>query len=317
MVFENTINSLKEKYGGYRKNVAATGSGKGLKKMTLIAWIIIMPYILWNIVFWLYPNIVSIPIALFETSLISAKAVFVGLDNFLDFFKREEFRMIMYNMIRFGIIYIPLSLVISMMLALMLNSVKNVALKSFLVISYFLPNLTAGVAYSVIFQKIFDPHSFLTKAISTITGTNIGWFSDTNIVLIPMAIMIVWKSSGYYALLLLANISSIPDSYHEAALIDGAGSFTRFWKITLPMINPTFVIVVIFAVTTFFGMFAEPLMLTEGGGPMLASYTFKMEIFHQIYDRMAVGYGAAVSLVAGIMSYVLVLLIKKFVGKEV
>ena len=129
--------------------------------------------------------------------------------------------------------------------------------------------------------------------------------------------MIVWKSSGYYALLLLANISTIPDSYHEAAVIDGAGPFTRFWKITLPMINPTFVIVVIFAVTTFFTIFAEPLMLTGGGGPMLASYTFRMETFHQIYDRMAIGYGAAVSLVAGVMSYALVLFIKKIVGKEV
>ena len=128
MVLENTINGLKEKYGKYLKNVAVTGGGKGkgVKKITLIAWGIILPYILWNIVFWIYPNIVSIPIAFFETSLISAKAVFVGLDNFLDFFKREEFRMIMYNMFRFGIIYIPLSLIISMVLALMLNSVKNI-----------------------------------------------------------------------------------------------------------------------------------------------------------------------------------------------
>lgn len=324
MIFGATINGLKEKYSGYMKSIAATGRGKGKKgkkkvslKMSLIAWGIILPYIIWNIVFWIYPNVASIPLALFDTSLIGVNSVFVGFGNFLDFFKREEFRMIMFNMVRFGIIYIPLSLIISMALALMLNSVKNVVLKSFLVISFLLPNLTGAVAYSVIFQKIFSPYSFLSKAISFIAGKDIGWFTDANIVLIPIAIMIAWKSSGYYALLLLANISSIPASYHEAAQMDGARAFTRFWKITLPMINPTFIVVVIFAATTFFSVFAEPLLLTGGGGPMLASYTFKLETVHQIYDRMAVGYGAAVSLVAGVMSYILVLLIKKFVGREV
>lgn len=321
MLFGKTINGLKEKYSGYIKNITSSERSKRTKKVTsgksLVAWGILLPYIVWNIVFWIYPNVVSIPLSLFDTSLLGINSVFVGFDNFLDFFKREEFRMIMYNMVRFGIIYIPLSITIAMVLALMLNSVKNVVLKSFLVISFLLPNLTGAVAYSVIFQKIFSPYSFLSKAISFITGTDIGWFTDANIVLIPIAIMIVWKSSGYYALLLLANISSIPDSYHEAAFIDGAGAFTRFWKITLPMINPTFVIVVIFAATTFFGIYGEPLMLTGGGGPMLASYTFKLETVHQIYDRMAVGYGAAVSLVAGVMSYIFVLLIRKFVGKDV
>ncbi len=320
-ILKKMVHNLKGKYNNYTKNIARTERGYGKKRISLrislVAWGLLLPYVLWNIVFWLYPNAASIPLAFFNTSLTGGHAFFVGFGNFLDFFKREEFRMIILNMFRFGIIYIPLSIVISMILALMLNSVKNIVLKGFLVIAFLLPNLTGSVAYSVIFQKIFSPYSFITKAISWISGTDIGWFTDVHLVLIPIAIMITWKSSGYYALILMANISSIPASYHEAARMDGAGPFTRFWKITLPMINPTFVIIVIFATTTFFSIYAEPLLLTGGGGPMLASYTFKLEAVHQIYDRMALGYGAAVSLVSSLISYTLVILIRKLVGRDI
>ena len=223
----------------------------------------------------------------------------------------------MNNILRFSIFYIPLSIIICLLVAVMLNAVKNKAIRSVIAISLFLPNLTSSVAYSVIFQRIFDPESFLTKIIQAITGIRVGWFSDPNIVLIPIAIMIVWKSAGYYALILYASLASIPSSYNEAAVIDGAGPFTRFFRITLPVINPAFLVVVIFSVTTFFTIFGEPYILTGGGGPLFASYTFKLAQFHQIYERLSIGMGSAVSIVAGTFSYLLVLAVKKFVGREV
>ena len=308
---------FKEKSKNYLEKVERRPREKPTLKLSVIGWMLVLPYVVWSLIFWIYPTVASIPISLFDASIIGTKNKFVGFQNFIIFITSIEFRMIMYNMIRFWIMYIPLAICLSMIVALMLDIIKNTKLRALFAIALFIPNLTSSISYSVIFSKIFNPNSFLSRAIYTISGKEIGWFSDPGIVLFPIAIMIAWKSCGYYALILLANISTIPKSYHEAAVMDGAGPLARFFKITLPVINPTFLIIAIYSVTTFFLIFGEPYLLTGGGGPMFASYTFKLEQFHQLYERLAVGMGAAVSIVAGLFAYAAVLVVKKLVAKEV
>jgi len=308
--------TLIKKYKSFKNNFNEDQlESKSGVKYASIAFLLILPYLLWNLIFWVYPNIMSIPITFFNWSIVGSEKQFIGLTNFIDFLLSEEFKAIITNMFKFSIIYIPAALILSMLISLMLASVENKKLRGIFTAAIILPQLSSAVAYTVIFSQIFHPNSLLSRFVSFIFNQRISWFSNPNLVLIPIATMILWKSIGYYSLLLTANITSIPKEYHEAALLEGATAWTRFWKITFPLINPTFVIIVIFSVTTFFAIFAEPYMLTAGG-PMLASHAFKLEIYHQIYERLAAGKGAAVAVIQGLISFSLVMMIRKILERK-
>lgn len=284
------------------------------KKTLKIGLLLVLPYIIYNLVFWVYPTAFAFPLALFKWDIISPSQ-FIGLQNFMEFWSSEEFRAIMWNAVRFMLIYVPFSMGVALVLALLFRAVQSIQLRAVFATVAILPHMSSPVAYSIIFYHILSPRGFLTLGLRNL-GLNPKWFSDPWWVIVTFVMIIAWKSSGYYALLFLAGLNSISQDVYEAAMLDSANWWTRFWQISIPLLNPALVVVMILSVQTFFIIFSEPFLLT-GGGPMLASNTFSLEAFNQLYNNLKVGYSAAISITQGLTTFVFIVILKKVIQREI
>lgn len=147
-------------------------------------------------------------------------------------------------------------------------------------------------------------------------GIRIHWFTDHRIAMASIAMMVSWKLVGYYALIFLAGFQAIPDTFYEAARIDGASVWTQFWRITLPSLNASLTIILILAMGISFRIFAEPYLVT-GGGPLDSTRTFLLEIYYQTFEILHAGYGSALALIATFVAFGFVMGTRRLVEREV
>ena len=209
-------------------------------------------------------------------------------------------------------VYVPLSIVSALGVALLLSRIKF--LQSFFAVGYLMSYISAGVAYSIVFSLLFSGDGLINTWLSKINIT-IPWFSDPDIAMASIAMIVVWKYLGYYSLIFLAGLQAIPESLYESASIDGASERVKFFKITVPLLNPSFTIVLVFAVMLSFNIFTEPYMIT-GGGPLDSTQTFVMQIYHQTFTALHAGYGSSFAIIVAAISFLFVFAIRKTVERD-
>jgi multiple sugar transport system permease protein len=224
------------------------------------------------------------------------------------------FWRVFFNTFNFMLYFIPMVLGLSLLFALGLKRVK--LFRTFFILAFLVANVSSGVAYSIIFQKLFAINGPLNGLTRAIFGITIPWFSSPQLATLSIAIMVTWKFIGYYGLILFSGLQAIPESLYEAAELDGAGKMTKFFRITLPLINPSIVMVLVLSLTLTFGIFTEPFLIT-GGGPMRTTYTFQMLIYTTAFQKINPGYASTLAIVVALLSYGCVLLTRKLVEREV
>jgi multiple sugar transport system permease protein len=209
----------------------------------------------------------------------------------------------------FLVTVIPISLAI----ALLINSFKpHVA--GFLCVGFFLPHLVSEVATALVVRGVISYTSPINSLFGQILGYVPDWLGNPTLAVIVIGLMITWKCSGYYALIFLSNLQSIPKELYEAADIDGARGWTKFWRVTLPLIYPAFYTVMILAVGLMFHVFSEPYMLTDGG-PQLATHTWFLEIYYQAFTNVRAGYGSTIALLNAMATFVTIIVLRNIMEK--
>ena len=143
---------------------------------------------------------------------------------------------------------------------------------------------------------------------------NINWLNSTALAPMVIALIMVWKFSGYYALIIESGLESISVDVYEAADLDGATGWQRFFKITLPLLYPAFYTVSILATGVVFHIFTEPYLLTNGG-PNGATNTWVLQIYDEAFNKLNTGYGSAVAIVAAAVTFLSIGLIRKILEK--
>jgi len=285
-----------------------------LKRRDLIkGWSTTSAYLIYTAIFWGYPFIWLVILALSKWNFLTPRK-FVGFKNFIRLFTDELFWRVLLNTFNFIVYYIPMVLTFSLLFALALTKVKY--FRSFFVLSFLVANVSSGVAYSVVFQRLFAINGPLNKLTYSVFGKIIPWFSDPQLAIFAIAMMVTWKFIGYYGLILYSGLESIPKSLYEAADLDGAGRWTKFWKITLPLLNPSLIMILVLAISLSFGIFTEPYMIT-GGGPMKRTYTFQMMIYETSFRKLQPGYASVVAIMTALISFGCVILVRKFMEREV
>lgn len=279
----------------------------------LAAYGLVAAYIIHTVVFWLYPFLWGLVIAFKRWNIISPEKEFVGLSNFTGVLSDPLFWISFKNSLYFMAVYVPLSIVSALGVALLLRRIKF--LQSFFATGYLMSYISAGVAYSIVFRLLFSGDGLINTWLGKINIT-IPWFSDPNIAMASIALIVVWKFLGYYSLIFLAGLQAIPKSLYESASIDGAGEWVQFFKITVPLLNPSFIIVLVFAVMLSFNVFTEPYMIT-GGGPLDSTQTFVMQIYHQTFTALHAGYGSSFAIIVAAISFMFVYAIKKSLERNV
>ncbi|MGA9226919.1 MAG: sugar ABC transporter permease, partial [Mesobacillus sp.] len=202
----------------------------------------------------------------------------------------------------------PLVIAFSIIVALIVQGLPR--FKGLFLIGFFLPYLASGVVSSLIVKGILSYNSPLNEFLRGTFGLDINWLGSPFAALFVVALIIAWKFTGYYALILTSGFESISQDVYEAAMIDGVTPWQRFWKITLPLLYPALFTVLILSIGVTFGIFTEVYQLT-GGGPNFATNTWQMEIFTKAFSNLQAGYASAIAIIASIVTFVAIYIIRK------
>lgn len=221
---------------------------------------------------------------------------FVALRNYRELASSSLFWTALGNTLFFSLVGGPLTLIVSLGAALLVNA-KLTRWKAFFRTVYFAPVVTTLVAVAIVFKYLYHPRFGLVNiALAKVGIAGPDWLGDPRWAMVSIIILAVWKGFGYTMLIFIAGLQQIPDELYEAARIDGAGPLRQFRHVTLPMLGPTFVFVGVVVAIGQLQVFAEPYVMTNGG-PLNRTMTLVMLMYGQGFKFWRMGYAASVAFV--------------------
>jgi len=276
-------------------------------------YVLIAPYWIHFLFFMAYPLAFSV-ILVFHKWDIYTPIQWVGFNNFIRLFHDDLFFQAILNTLLFLAIHIPLQIVIALFFAVLLN--QKIRGRGFFRAVYFLPVIISGVVISILWQQLFSQETgVLNSLLSGIGLPKVPWLNSPEWAMPSIAIMATWKNVGFYIVLFLAGLQTIPYSLYESAKIDGASSWQQFHRITLPMINSTMLLVMMLSTIGGFSLFIEPYILT-GGGPMNHTLSAMLYIYKQAFYFNRMGYAATLGFFFAFIILAVVLVQRKVVEQE-
>lgn len=281
-------------------------------RRNLVGYLFSSPFFIFTILMWVYPFLWGFIISLKKWNLISPSQPWVGLKNYINVLKDPMLWLMVKNSLYFMLVFISITTITSLGLALLVKQIPKY--RGFFMTGFLLAYVSSGVAYSMVFNLLFAGDGLINNMLDKI-GVKIGWFTNPDIAMASIALIVCWKFTGYYGLFFLAGLNNISSSIYEAATIDGASPWQRFFKITVPLLNPTFVMIIVFATITSFNLFTEPYMITAGG-PMNATRTMMLEIYHRVFALLQAGYGSTLAIVSAIITFIFVWILRRLVERN-
>lgn len=281
-------------------------------------WIFVLPFVISALVFFIGPMIVAFMLSFKQYSLLDGVSMFkaknVGLDNYAHVFKDISFRTALLNTVEYSVVVVPVQLIIALLLALVVDS--KIKGKTFFRIAYYIPTLTSTVAVSIMFLFLFNVDGVVNKFLSVFHVAPRNWFSEPRFALPAIMMMAVWSSVGNYMIIFLSGLQDIPVSLYEAAAIDGASSVQRFFKITLPLIKPTFFFNLIVSIIGTLQVFDQAYIISGGtGGPLGKTMTIVLYLYNKGFKDFQMGYACAIAFILFAIIFTLTL-IQKAIFKE-
>ncbi len=284
------------------------------KKFTynLTTFLLLSPWIVLFGVFGVFPILFSFYMSFTNYTGLSSHFSFIGISNYTNAFHDEIFLIALKNTFIFVLGTIPFTTTISLLFAVLINS-KLLPLKELFKAGFFLPSVISMVVISTIWLYLYSADGFFNKIISIMgfEPLHTSWLASTKTALLSIMIMDVWAAIGYYTILFLAGLQSIPEELYEAASIDGATKNSIFFKITLPLLKPTLFFVIALNTIRSFQIFSEIFTMT-GGGPANATETVVHYLYITGFRRFEMGYASAISYIL-----VFVILIFTLIQKRV
>jgi multiple sugar transport system permease protein len=264
------------------------------------AWAFLAPALGLIAVFFFLPVVVGLLLSLtdFDIYAIGApeSARFVGLRNYARTLSSPAFWGALRNTLYFVVVGGPLSALVSLVAALLLSA-KLVRLRGLFRTIYFAPVVTTLVAVAIVWRYLYHPrYGLLNHGLGSVGIGPIDWLGDPHWAMPAIILLAVWKNFGYNMLIFVAGIESIPEELYEAAAIDGAGPWKRFWNVTLPGLAPTFLFVGVTTMIGYFQVFAEPYVMTQGG-PLRSTTSVVLLMYEEGFRWWRMGVASAIAFV--------------------
>ncbi|OWY37480.1 lactose ABC transporter permease [Xenophilus sp. AP218F] len=260
------------------------------------AWLFLSPALLLMAVFTFWPLLFGSYIAFTRYDLISPPQ-WAGLDNFRYLLDDPVFLQALRNSLCY-LLVVPVIQLSGIALAVLVNR-KLAGIKLFRA-AFYLPVITTVSVVGIMWNWMYADYGVLNSALRYLhllaDNSDIGFLSDENIALFAVMFVTYWRGIGYYMVLYLAGLQSIPAEMQEAAALDGAGPWQRFWRITLPMLTPTILFCSLISTLDALKAFEEVLVMTRGS-PLNSTFTVLYYAFHQGFNQLDFGRGAAAGMV--------------------
>ena len=264
-----------------------------LNRDNVAGYVFILPFIIGLLVFTLIPFLTSLYLSFTEYNVLSP-AKWIGLDNYKEMFFEDPLFWTSFKVtFKFAFIQVPIKLAVSLLVALILA--KATRLTGFYRSAFYLPSLLGGrVAIALLWKQLFSPNGVINQILGVLgLPDDTAWLGDPKTALGTLIALGVWQF-GSSMLIFLAAIKNIPYSYHEAAIVDGAGPVRRFFAITLPMLTPIIFFNLINQVIGAFQAFNSSYLITQGR-PLNTTLYYGVHLYNKAFDQFKMGYGSAMA----------------------
>lgn len=276
--------------------------GKGLFVFCCLA-----PAAILFLVFMIIPTFDIFRMSLFKWGGYTDDKTFVGLNNFKILFQSDKFYQSFQNSILLIVVVTIVTFSLALVFAYILSREKLRGQTFFRVIFY-IPNILSVVVISAIFSAIYTPNTGLLNSILNLFGgeeNQILWLGDQKIVIYSIAIAMVWQAIGYYMVMYMASMASVPESLYESASLEGAGKIQQFFSITVPLIWTNIRTTLTFFVISTINMSFLLVKAMTNGGPDGASNVFLSYMYQEAYTNSSYGYGMAIGVMVFLFSFTL------------
>lgn len=262
------------------------------KKIT--PYLFILPAFVVLVVFFFMPFFQTIGLSFFDYSSSIYNPSFTGINNYIKLFNEPIFYKVMFNTFMYLIIAVPFLVIFPLFIAILINQkIKGITLYKILI---YLPVIVSIVVAAIAFKWLYSTQGVLNYILSIFNINSIGWLTDTKWALFSVAIVTIWKGVGYYMMIYLASLMSVPQDLYEACDIDGANFLKKHLTVTIPHIMPTIALVTTISTISAMKVFAEIYVMTKGG-PLNSSKTIVYYIYERAFENLDLGYASALAVI--------------------
>lgn len=257
-------------------------------------YLFLLPAAAVMIVFFFIPFFQTFGLSFFDYSSSLYSPNFVGTDNYIKLFKEPVFYKVMFNTFMYLVIAVPFLVTFPLFLAILINQkIRGITLYKILL---YLPVIVSIVVAAIAFKWLYAGQGILNYILSLFHIKSIGWLVDTKWALFSVALVTIWKGIGYYMMIYLASLMSVPQDLYEACDIDGANFITKHLTVTIPHIMPTIALVSTISTISAMKVFAEIYVMTKGG-PLNSTKTIVYYIYERAFENLDLGYASALAVV--------------------
>ena len=257
-------------------------------------YLFILPSAIVLVIFFFIPFFQTFLLSFLDYSHNIYKPEFIGLENYITLFNNPVFYKVMWNTFLYLIVAVPVLAVFPLFLAILINQkIKGVTLYKILI---YLPVIVSIVVAAIAFKWLYADQGILNYIVTKLGLEPIGWLTDPNFALYSVIIVTIWKGIGYYMIIYLASLMSVPKELYEACDIDGANFLTKHLTVTIPHIMPTIALVTTISAISAMKVFAEIYVMTKGG-PLNSSKTIVYYIYERAFENLDLGFASAMAVV--------------------
>ncbi len=257
-------------------------------------YLFILPAAIVLIVFFFIPFFQTFGLSFLDYSKDIYNPVFIGIDNYIKLFKNPVFYKVMWNTFIYLFVAVPVLAILPLFLAILINQkIKGVTLYKILI---YLPVIVSIVVAAIAFKWLYADQGILNYLVTKLGFSAVGWLTDPNYALYSVIIVTIWKGIGYYMIIYLAALMSVPKELYEACEIDGANFLTKHLTVTVPHIMPTIALVTTISAISAMKVFAEIYVMTKGG-PLNSSKTIVYYIYERAFENLDLGFASAMAVV--------------------
>ncbi len=279
-----------------------------------IALLFLLPALVILTAFVTWPMLSALRLSFTDSSGFGVEK-WVGFDNYLRVFTEPRVLETLGNTALYAVLFAPAALVAALALALLLNN-PRLAARGFFRTALFIPFIVSLAVAAFAWSYLLDPQIGLLNYWLSVVGIHLGNVLQDPVLAMPTVVLVaVWKSFGFYMVIFIAGLQTIPASLYEAARIDGAGPWKRFLHVTLPQLSNTLAFVVVFAMIAALQAFDQIYVMT-GGGPYRSTQTVVMEIYQEGFQKLNLGLASALSYVLLLATLILSLVQFRFFGRR-
>ena len=259
-----------------------------------VPYLFLMPALIILTIFFFIPFFQTIGLSFYDYSNSIYHPTFTGLENYRHILHSDIFYKVMFNTFMFLIMAVPFLVVFPLFLAILIDQkIRGITLYKILI---YLPVIVSIVVAAIAFKWLYAQEGILNYFVSLIGINPIGWLTDSKYALFSVALVTIWKGIGYYMMIYLAALMSVPQELYEACDIDGANFLQKHLTVTVPQILPTIALVSTISIISAMKVFVEIYVMTKGG-PLNSSKTIVYYIYERAFENLDLGYASALAVV--------------------